>query len=67
MCLYVDYNTLRLVGCVCVLTGSEVEEKVMSVLRERIPLAATQPLTDSRYICSSYVLPALPHSHGMCT
>ncbi|CAI8014836.1 hypothetical protein GBAR_LOCUS9256 [Geodia barretti] len=29
--------------------GSEVEEKVMSVLRERIPLAATQPLTDSRY------------------
>ncbi|CAI8043758.1 hypothetical protein GBAR_LOCUS24277, partial [Geodia barretti] len=29
--------------------GSEVEEKVMSVLRERIPLAATQPLTDSRH------------------
>ena len=28
-------------------SGSEVEEKVMSVRRERIPLAASQPLTDT--------------------
>ena len=28
-------------------SGSEVEEKVMSVMRERIPLAASQPLTDT--------------------
>ena len=28
-------------------SGSEVEEKVMSVMGERIPLAASQPLTDT--------------------
>ena len=28
-------------------SGSEVEKKVMSVMRERIPLAASQPLTDT--------------------
>ena len=38
--------------CTCTMyvsygSGSEVEEKVMSVMRERIPLAASQPLTDT--------------------
>ena len=36
MYMYVSYGS-----------GSEVEEKVMSVMRERIPLAASQPLTDT--------------------
>ena len=37
--------------------GLEVEEKVMSVVRERIPLAATQPVTDTRSVCLSLLLP----------
>ena len=36
MYMYVSYGS-----------GSEVEKKVMSVMRERIPLAASQPLTDT--------------------
>ena len=32
------------------ISGSEVEEKVMSMMRERIPLAATQPVTDTQLV-----------------
>ena len=41
---YVCMHTCKYVSCG---SGSEVEEKVMSVMRERIPLAASQPLTDT--------------------
>ena len=44
VCMYAYMYVCTYMSC-C--SGSEVEEKVMSVMRERIPLAASQPLTDT--------------------
>ena len=50
-CLLMCATYTYMCVCVCV-SGSEVEEEVMSVMRERIPLAATQPLTETRSVPS---------------
>ena len=44
-----DYMIVCMYAYMYVSCGSEseVEEKVMLVMRERIPLAASQPLTDT--------------------
>ena len=52
--LCIDSDVLFLIKGLCVvLYFQEVEGKVMLVIRERIPLAPTQPVTDTRSVCLS--------------